>query len=102
MSGARLTDAGDGRLRVEGVLGFDTVTRLLAESSPRFLSGRQLLIDLSGVTSANSAGIALLLEWMDLAQARGVGLAFAGLPESIRRLAAISNLTALLPVQDPQ
>ena len=102
MSVARLADAGDGGVRVDGVLGFDTVTRLLAESDARFRPGRPLRIDLAGVTSANSAGIALLLEWMELARERRVDLAYTNLPESMQRIAAISNLTALLPVQDPQ
>lgn len=101
MSDARLSDAGKGGLRVDGVLGFDTVTPLLAESKASFEPGVSLRIDLAGVTSANSAGLALLLEWMDLARTRDVELVLLNLPESLRRIAAFSNLTRLLPTGTP-
>lgn len=100
-SEARLVDASGAGFRVEGVLGFDTVSRLLVDSDARFQPGRTLRVDLAGVTSANSAGLALILEWLDLARQRDCQLALSNLPESIARIAAFSNLTDLLPIQDP-
>ncbi|MCG6896207.1 MAG: STAS domain-containing protein [Thiocapsa sp.] len=97
MTDGRLTQLGEGRFRLEGALNFGTVSRLAA-------SGRELLrreasvdIDLGGVESANSAGLALLLEWMDLARASGARLSYRNLPESLVRIAAVSNLDSLLP-----
>ena len=100
VSEARLVDLSGAGFRVEGVLGFDTVSRLLADSDARFRPGRTLRVDLAGVTSANSAGLALILEWMDLARQRDCELALCNLPESIERIAAFSNLTDLLPIQN--
>jgi phospholipid transport system transporter-binding protein len=96
--GARLITAGDGRLNVEGVLDFASVTGLVVESEVLFRRNGRLRIDLSGVEAANSAGLALLLEWMDLARARRIDLRFLNLPESLLRIAAFSNLGSLLPI----
>ena len=98
--GARLIAAGEGRLRVEGALDFDSVSPLVAESEVLFRRNARLRIDLSGVETANSAGLALLLEWMDLARSRRIDLRFLNLPESLVRIAAISNLGSLLPVAE--
>ncbi len=96
--GACLIPDGAGRLRVEGPLDFTTVSGLLAAGEERLRDTDRLQIDLAGVTSANSAGLALLLEWLDLARARGVALRYLNLPDSLMRIAAFSNLETLLPV----
>ncbi len=101
MKGARLITAGPGRLRVEGVLDFTTVNALAAEAEALFPPSGRLLVDLSGVDSANSAGLALLLEWLALARSRRLDLEYLDLPESLERIAAFSNLGPLLPVARP-
>jgi phospholipid transport system transporter-binding protein len=93
----RIATVGEGRLRVDGALDFVTVGPLLAQGAALMPRSGQLRIDLGGVESANSAGLALLLEWMDLAQARGVDLRYLDMPESLTRIAAFSNLGTLLP-----
>lgn len=97
MKGARLITVGPGRLRVEGVLDFATVTDLVAEARALFPASGRLHIDLSGVESANSAGLALLLEWLALARSRRLDLRYLDLPDSLERIAAFSNLGSLLP-----
>lgn len=99
------TNLGEGRWRLEGALDFSTVTHLLAVGDDLFRqlggalpSERRLEIDLSAVTSANSAGLALLLEWMEMAGARDVQLTYRHLPDALNRIAAFSNLQGLLPV----
>nr|WP_209262427.1 STAS domain-containing protein [Thiorhodococcus minor] len=92
--------AESGRWELSGVLDFTTVTHL-AEEGMRLLRkvpdrGR-VAIDLSGVELANSAGLALLLEWLEMAQTRDIQLSYRRLPDSLRRIAAFSNLQDLLP-----
>lgn len=94
---ARIVAPGEGRLQVTGVLDFDSVVALLAQGERLMPRSGQLQIDLSGVESANSAGLALLLEWLDLARARRIDLRYLNVPESLTRIAALSNLTALFP-----
>ena len=99
---ARLTAPDPERLVLAGVLDFDTVARLAVEGDVllRTAAARgqtSLVIDLAAVERANSAGLALLLEWLEMARARGLSLSYAHLPDSLRRLAAVSNLNDLLP-----
>ncbi len=97
--GAQLVAAGAGRLRVEGDLDFGTVAGLLAQGEAMIPRSGQIEIDLGGVESANSAGLALLLEWVDLSRARRVDLRYLGLPDALARIADLSNLRSLLPVE---
>ena len=88
------------RFALEGVLDFGTVCALLRDGE-RMLAGEgPLAIDLAAVHEANSAGLALLLEWIDLAQRRGRPLRLYNLPESLVHLAELANLGPLLPLAD--
>jgi phospholipid transport system transporter-binding protein len=98
MSKARLTPLGEGRYSLEGVLDFATVTRVAVSGTALLRRDASVDIDLAGVTSANSAGLALLLEWLDVARARGARLTYRNLPDSLVRIAAVSNLASILPV----
>jgi len=100
MSGSWLVPCGYSRIAVEGVLDFDSVGPLFAESRPQFEGKDRLEIDLQGVRCINSAGLALLLEWLELARSQGVSLRFHNPPEPLMRLGAVANVTALLPVVD--
>ena len=98
MSGAWIVPAGHARIGVEGTLDFDSVEPLLAETRCQFAGAERLEIDLRGVRHANSAGLALLLEWVELAERQGVSLRLANPPQSLMRLAEVTNVTELLPV----
>ncbi|WP_295585460.1 lipid asymmetry maintenance protein MlaB [uncultured Lamprocystis sp.] len=98
VAGARLIAAGEGRARVEGVMDFASVAALLVAGDALLKRGGDLVIDLGGVTSANSAGLALLLEWLDLARSRRITLSYLNLPDSLARIAELSNLQSLLPI----
>ena len=90
---ARLEAAGEG-LRLAGPLTFETVPALVA-AQPRH-PGKD--IDLGGVSHADSAGLALLLEWLASAAAAGEPLAYHNLPDQLSAIARVSNLTTLLPL----
>lgn len=87
----------DGGYRVVGGLVFATARDLLTQSAPAFASDGDLAIDLSNVDGADSAGLALLIEWSRLANERQRVLRFAGAPAQLRALAKISDLDDLLP-----
>lgn len=78
----------DGRsARLGGALTFGTCADLFHEMERRRdEDGRLERIDLSGVSSADSAGLALLLEW----QARAGGtLSITGAPSALLQLARL-------------
>lgn len=98
MSTPRIEAAEDG-LKVHGDLTFATVTALLGDSSPLFGAGTGALqVDLSGVGRADSAGLALLIEWLRLARTAGRELRFQAVPAQMEAIAAASGLTGILPL----
>lgn len=99
MSRATLIDLGSGRYKVTGDLDFNSVAPLVADGERQFAGAGvgPLDIDLAEVGQANSAGLALLFEWLDRAKGRGQTLRFTSFPNSLARIAAITNLTGLLP-----
>lgn len=98
MSGATLSGTSPGRYRVDGDLDLTSVGLLAREGERLFAADPAVRIDLQGVGQANSAGLALLLEWLAQAQRRDQHLEIANLPESLARIAAITNLSGLLPL----
>lgn len=99
MSGNQISGEG-GRFQVSGELGFNTVNAVLAESKGILFSskGVQLELDLAEVSRADSAGLALLIEWMRMAQANSCEIKFHHLPAQLLEIARAGELEALLPV----
>lgn len=94
---ARIEPAGDGH-RVSGELVFATVPGLWHESAGLLAGAGPLELDLSGVSRADSAGLALLVAWTREAHRRGRALRLTGMPEQMRGLARLSGLDGLLPL----
>ncbi len=89
----------DGRFKVSGELTFATVTQVLAQSRALFAqAGDSIELELGTVERVDSAGLALLIEWMRNAHARGKEIRFFELPEQMRAIAAASDLDAVLPL----
>ena len=103
---ARTTDAGAFRLvpaapdgfAAQGPLNFasarracDLGLRTLAEAS-----GARLEIDCRGITVSDSAGLAVLLEWLAAAKRAGRSLRYTQLPAGLAALARISEVQELL------
>ncbi|MCG8426948.1 MAG: STAS domain-containing protein [Chromatiales bacterium] len=84
--------------RVSGDLVFATVTQLLAvgEKCIRDSGKKSLVFDCAAVGRADSAGVALLLEWLDRARQQGVCLQFRNLPDGLMSIAQLSNVDGLL------
>jgi phospholipid transport system transporter-binding protein len=93
---ASLTVDGEGRVRVEGALGFATVAALLPLGEHAIHESQARVMDLSGVTSSDSAGLALLIEWQSIARAAARALTYEHLPESLLQLARLSDVEGLL------
>jgi phospholipid transport system transporter-binding protein len=90
-----LPDGGSGRFVLTGVLSFETASAVLASGDAAFASERALTVCLSGVTHADSAGLAVLLTWVERARREGRTLAFTAIPAqlvSIARLCAVETL----------
>jgi phospholipid transport system transporter-binding protein len=84
------------RSRVLGSLEFSTVARLLPVGSAAIDGGRASVIDLGGVTGTDSAGLALLIEWLSVARAAKRSLRYENVPAQMRQLAHLSEVDELL------
>jgi phospholipid transport system transporter-binding protein len=93
---AELQDLGDGRYRIEGPLDYFTATTILEESEEKFESYATIEVDLGGVTDTGSAGLALLLEWVNWAKNYVREIRFLNVPEQIQSLADISEVDAFI------
>ena len=85
-----------GRLRAGGELGFATAAEALEAGAAHLARADDEVIDLGGVTAGDSAGVAVLVEWIATATARGVSLRYENVPQQMLAIARISDLQDLL------
>lgn len=90
---------GDGVYLVTGELLMATVPPL-ARRADEVLAGvsGQVTIDFAGVSRADSAGLALLLELQRLARRTGFEIRFRGLPDQLLQILRLSELDEILPI----
>jgi phospholipid transport system transporter-binding protein len=87
---------GDGRLVASGELSFETAAQALRQGDGLITRGGTWLVDLSRVESGDSAGIAVLIEWLATAHARGATLRYESIPQQMLAIARISDLEDLV------
>lgn len=85
----------DGTFRLQGKLRFDTVSKLHASARLFNDKDTNVVIDMSEVESVDSAGIVLLVEWLEQAAGQGVQLCFRNVPAQMDRLIQVSGLSKL-------
>lgn len=89
----------NGCLTISGELTFATVTALLEQSRALFSQADEAVeVDLGAVQRVDSAGLALLIEWLRLAREKGLTIRFSHLPQQMKAIAAASDLDSILPL----
>ena len=96
MSDFDLRELGDGCYELSGTMSFGTADRILTASEQIFGAYENLSIDLSQVRRADSAGLALLLEWKARAKKRAGEIRYSGIPDSIRAIAMTTEVAHLI------
>jgi phospholipid transport system transporter-binding protein len=91
-----LQDLGQGKFTLTGAMNFETAEEILRASETPFEEHTQLEIDLSGVTDSDSAGLALLLEWVTWANHSVREISFKDIPEKIQAIARTTEVEPLL------
>jgi ABC-type transporter Mla MlaB component len=87
----------DGTVHLSGELTFESVPQLYREMERRLPSaGPVTTIELSRVTIADSAVLALLLEWQSRQRQRGRELTMRGAPSNLLRLAELCEAIDML------
>ena len=96
VTGGELRSLGDGRFEIHGDLTFESASGILEQSKLQFADFRNLHIDLTGIEDADSAGLALLIEWLSWAQQSEREIDFVGLPTQLAAIAEISEVSELV------
>jgi phospholipid transport system transporter-binding protein len=92
----RLTETGDGRWLLEGELNFSSVLEVLGAPFTGSTAGREIQVDLKGVTRVDSAGLALLVEWQRESERAGKAITFIHVPEQLLAIASLCGLEEIL------
>jgi phospholipid transport system transporter-binding protein len=93
-----LAQASPGVLQAEGALTFATARAARATGIAMLATAAAgpLQIDCSAVRPADSAGLAVLLDWLAVARGAGRSLRYLNLPQDLQALARISEVQELL------
>jgi phospholipid transport system transporter-binding protein len=94
--GDHLQPLGGGRFKISGNLTFEFATHVLERSKTLFAEHKNIHIDLSGIKEADSAGLALLIEWLSWAKRSERELGFENIPYQITAIAEISEVSDFL------
>jgi phospholipid transport system transporter-binding protein len=91
-----LEPGGANAYRARGALNFDSATRAFARGADVLRPGAAVEMDLSNVGEGDSAGLAVLIEWLAIARSRNVALRYTGIPSGILAIARIAEIEDLL------
>jgi phospholipid transport system transporter-binding protein len=76
----------------EGNLTFFTLNKKTIKSFDFLNATKNVCIDLEKVTTADSAGLALIIEWIKHSKLHSTKLTFKNIPQQLLTLAKLSNL----------
>jgi phospholipid transport system transporter-binding protein len=93
-----LQERSPGKFAALGPLTFATARRARESGLASFgaAGSREIEVDCSGITSSDSAGMTVLLDWLAIAKRSGRSLHFASLPTQVQAIARISDALELL------
>lgn len=91
-----------GLYAIDGELNIQTVPGV-SKQLPELIAGlkeESLTFDLASVSRSDSAGVALLIELMQLAKMANLKLNFSHLPQQMKDIAGVSGLLDILPISE--
>ena len=94
----KLESVGSGRFALYGDLNFRSVPPLLASTRNLIGENSEVTIDLGGVERSDSAGVALLIEWLREVRRAGHSVTFVNIPSQMLAIARASSIDSVLPL----
>jgi len=91
MSRLTIVDKGTGHFLVDGDLTFATINKRTVKSLTFSTAHKEITIDLGGVGNTDSAGLALMIEWIKYCRAKRTLLHFSNVPKQLVSLARLSG-----------
>ncbi len=97
-AGVSVIESAPGRYGVRGALTFATARRALDAGLAALAAARgaSIEMDCGEVGASDSAGLAVLIEWLGWARRNGRELRFSNVPEAICAIARICEIEGLL------
>jgi phospholipid transport system transporter-binding protein len=84
-------------VRVSGAIGFADASEAVKRTGDLFVGdAKEVIVDLGGLSRADSATLGVLLIWAAAAAVRGVKLRFANPPQGLQALAHLCDAEPLL------
>ena len=96
MSNAQITPGKNGEFLVSGIMDFETIPDLWKQSQSMFLTDGAITVDFRQVEHSNSAGLALIIEWIRFAQFKKRRFNLVNLPSQLQEIAKISGIEDIL------
>ncbi|MCX7074684.1 MAG: STAS domain-containing protein [Methylococcales bacterium] len=87
-----IVSKGNGRWLIHGELTFASIHGKLVDSPPFLRGGKDIILDFSQVTNTDSAGLALMIEWIKITRHYRTQLHFKNVPTQLLNLAKLSGL----------
>ena len=97
---AKINKQEKGIYAIEGELNMQSVPAVSKQLFELMQKENQsLILDLSSVSRSDSAGVALLVEAMQLAKTNNLSLSLSNLPQQMKGIAEISGLLDIFPIK---
>lgn len=101
MDVSSINSVNENQYEVIGKMTFATVPELLNKSKEKFdTAGAEIIFDLNKVKHADSAGLALMLEWLRLAKVADKNIKFVKIPPQLLNLTEITGLSHILTLTE--
>jgi len=81
----------NGHFVIDGDLTFATIDKQTLKSFSFLKAAKEITIDLSRVSNTDSAGLALMIEWIKYSRQNRTQLSFKNIPEQLLNLAKLSG-----------
>lgn len=94
MSKLTIIDQGGGVFLIDGDLTFASIDKKTVTSFDFLNTTKLATIDFSRVTCTDSAGLALMIEWIKYTRHHRIQLHFKNIPAQLRNLAKLSGFDA--------
>jgi phospholipid transport system transporter-binding protein len=94
-----IKQGGDGQFLLSGILNRDTVMNNWSLRDKGFAQETQVTLDLAGVSQVDTAGLAWLVNLVAECRSLKIPLKLSNVPTTLVKLAKISDVEALLPLQ---
>jgi phospholipid transport system transporter-binding protein len=91
MSGLNIIDKGAGHYLVEGDLTFASIDKQTVKSLNFLTAYKEITLDFGQVRNTDSAGLALMIEWIKYCRAKRTLLRFSNVPKQLLSLARLSG-----------